>query len=90
MEIMKTTTLERWRILRVLGYDVDRDNHVTKEGKLVLDYYGSPVDVRHCAIFPGKEYGTAVVINDDLLNLTAYQVYVEEPDDVPLEAKQRQ
>ncbi|MDG6933250.1 MAG: hypothetical protein JRN68_00985 [Nitrososphaerota archaeon] len=78
MHVMKTTTLERWRILRILGYDVDNSNHVVKDNHLVLDYYGDPVDVRRCAIFPGRNPGDVVVINDDLLNIAAYQTFMEE------------
>jgi hypothetical protein len=80
MEIVKTNALERWRILRVLGYDVDRDNHVVKEGQRVVDYFGNPVDVRHCAILPGRKHGDTVVINDDILNLTIYMTDIDDED----------
>jgi len=81
MEIYVPNLQEKWRVLRIMGYDVDATELVVKDGKVVIDKYtDEPVRFRDCDILPGRD-GEPIIINDGIFGLVCYFTDIEIEDE---------
>ena len=56
-------------LLKKLGYDIDNEGYVTKDGKRVIDKYADkPVKFSNIAILPGS----TVAIDDNPVSIASY------------------